>query len=505
MEASGQVNIDNDGSEVIGRNIAVKVVKKDIDKEELYKQYEITSTVQRILKEGYNTIALQFPDELLRDSALVAAEIERLTSKKVVVLGDTTFGSCCVDEVAAQHVNSDLVVHYGNTCLSNTSNLPVLYVYTQREINVESAANKILDGISNLTHTNVLILSDKVYNHAEEKLLDLLTLRNSDTTFKHFESNSELFFDPKRHKENSSTKNETIIHSVLENLRTGDDTNTAIVYIGNEGAKLSNLIITNSRETVYSYSPETDEFRQESGSVNRHLGKRYFVMQKARDARVVGLVVGTLSADKYIAVVEKLKEIFRLYKIKFYVILAGKINAAKLANFTDIETFVIVACPENSLVDSKEFYQPVVTPYEMITALQSLPNFNSEYTTDFQSFLKRADEIISKENMEIKEKEHDSDSEAPRYSLITGKLVSSRKLENTTGISAVEYSQQETQLSVRDRNNQVAAKLQNVTYENFQDRIFKGLEIDETGDLKPEIAVEGRSGIAKNYNFEPKD
>lgn len=28
------------------------------------------------------------------------------------------FDSCCVDEVAAQHVDADLIVHYGHTCLT---------------------------------------------------------------------------------------------------------------------------------------------------------------------------------------------------------------------------------------------------------------------------------------------------------------------------------------------------------------------------------------------------
>ena len=34
------------------------------------------------------------------------------------ILADTTYGSCCVDEVAANHANADLIVHYGRTCLS---------------------------------------------------------------------------------------------------------------------------------------------------------------------------------------------------------------------------------------------------------------------------------------------------------------------------------------------------------------------------------------------------
>lgn len=34
------------------------------------------------------------------------------------VMADTTYGSCCVDEVGASHINADCVVHYGHTCLS---------------------------------------------------------------------------------------------------------------------------------------------------------------------------------------------------------------------------------------------------------------------------------------------------------------------------------------------------------------------------------------------------
>lgn len=34
------------------------------------------------------------------------------------VMADTTFGSCCVDEVGALHIDADCVIHYGQTCLS---------------------------------------------------------------------------------------------------------------------------------------------------------------------------------------------------------------------------------------------------------------------------------------------------------------------------------------------------------------------------------------------------
>ena len=41
-----------------------------------------------------------------------------VSGKEVFVLGDTSYGQCCVDEVAAQHLNADAVIHFGHTCLT---------------------------------------------------------------------------------------------------------------------------------------------------------------------------------------------------------------------------------------------------------------------------------------------------------------------------------------------------------------------------------------------------
>lgn len=75
----------------------------------------------------------QFPDELLKDAVKVVTALRsRLKSLsassandnggendvKLFIMADTTYGSCCIDEVGAQHVNADCVIHYGHTCLS---------------------------------------------------------------------------------------------------------------------------------------------------------------------------------------------------------------------------------------------------------------------------------------------------------------------------------------------------------------------------------------------------
>lgn len=37
---------------------------------------------------------------------------------RLYVMADTAYGSCCVDEVGASHVDAECVVHYGHACMS---------------------------------------------------------------------------------------------------------------------------------------------------------------------------------------------------------------------------------------------------------------------------------------------------------------------------------------------------------------------------------------------------
>ncbi|PVU86879.1 hypothetical protein BB560_006589, partial [Smittium megazygosporum] len=57
----------------------------------------------------------------------------------------------------------------------------------------------------------------------------------------------------------------------------------------------------------------------------------------------------------------------------------------------------------------------------------------------------------------------------------------------------------EGRITERDKNMQVAVKIQSLAFERFQNREFQGLEVGDS-DIQPEMAKEGRSGIARDYN-----
>lgn len=171
-------------------------------------------------------------------------------------------------------------------------------------------------------------------------------------------------------------------------LKTGLSlTDYSMFYVGEEGATLRNFMMTWNRCSFSSFNPKTMSGRTESVSINRALMKRYYAIERAKDARVVGILVGTLGVADYLHIIQQLKETLHRAGKKSYMFAMGKINVAKLANFLEIDIYVLIACPENSLLDSSEFYKPVVTPFEMDVACNKARDWSEEYVTDFRRLL----------------------------------------------------------------------------------------------------------------------
>lgn len=164
-------------------------------------------------------------------------------------------------------------------------------------------------------------------------------------------------------------------------------TDYSMFYVGQEGATLRNFMMTWNRSSFCSFDPITMTGRTESVNINRALMKRYYAIERAKDANVVGILVGTLGVANYLTIIQQLKETIHRAGKKSYMFAMGKLNVPKLANFLEIDIFVLIACPENSLLDSSEFYKPVVTPFEMEVACNKKREWSEEYVTDFQHLL----------------------------------------------------------------------------------------------------------------------
>lgn len=66
------------------------------------------------------------------------------------------------------------------------------------------------------------------------------------------------------------------------------------------------------------------------------LKKRNFLIEKIKDSKTIGIIIGTLSVKNYIKVIERMKKLIELSSKKYYLISVGKPTVAKLANFPEV-------------------------------------------------------------------------------------------------------------------------------------------------------------------------
>lgn len=483
------------GEEAITRQIHVEKdeVPNDPSHEDFDDYFEIERTVQEVLKHDYKRIALQFPDELLHVSVPI---YRRLKAKAgdghdFYVLADTSYGSCCVDEVAAQHVDADAMVHYGHACMSQTSRLPVIYVFGKSPIEVEDCVTKIAE-TANLPETaspRVLLRTDVRYAHAAERIAEKLR--------RVLPATSSLQYHPVPHSTLPATDGPARISSSEIEEEEQPDT---ILYVGGESLGLTNLLLTHSFSTVYSYDPRQRTARHESVRTNALLMRRYAAVQKARDADVFGILVGTLGVASYLPLISRLRTLLARAQKKCYTLAVGKLNPAKLGNFLEVECFVLVACPENSIVDAREFLRPIVTPYELELALQPEPAWTGRYVLDFAKLaLQDASGDGDAECTVARGEDEDEDEDRPMFSLVTGTYRQAKRYGAAAPDASPSNDADAPQAVVlRNQESALSVLPDSAASQFLQARTYRGLET-RIGEDAPSVLEQGRSGIARGY------
>jgi diphthamide synthase subunit DPH2 len=282
----------------------------------------------------------------------------------------------------------------------------------------------------------------------------------------------------------------------------------------------------------------------------RFLKRRFFLIQKARAARTVGIVVaanvggggggggaetndgeshpGAAARRVVNALIRMLTERGRapyLYSV------GRNVTVAKLSNFADlVECFVYVACPYGTLRTlhglDREVAVPVLTPLEMATALDCVewntcrPNkqsmestgCNAGYSVDWNDFLAVARNATSALNShssgpestsrneaeasgEVHEAEdshqEEDDDDAPYFSLVTGKYESSHAPRATARPA------DQPDLALLPGQGVLTTHVSTAA-EALRRREFQGLR-PEVGSTAIHVATPGQKGIASNY------
>ncbi|KAI5451054.1 Diphthamide biosynthesis protein 2 [Naganishia albida] len=507
----------------------------------LYERYEIPSCISEILENGYTTVALQFPDGLLGESVLVyRALMKGLKDSgkgagvQCYVLGDSTYGSCCPDVLSAMHLPADFLIHYGHACLTPTASLPVRYVFPKRSLDVPIIAQELYttafpSGTADVDETlgdgvlpedreargrkGVVVFWDVAYDWVEDQLVHEFT--NSASKPKDLQ---HVIFARINKTHAAQTQLSALQTSQQpESLRSiafppgVAMRDCTIFYVGEEGRGLVNLMMEHAENRIYQYSPEDTCVHPLHAKTPRLLSRRLFALHSSFSASTYGILVHNVGLARSHGLVRHLRKLLKDKGKKSYTVSVGRVNPAKLANFEVVDCWVLVGCLEGGLVDSKEYYKPILTPWELQLSLQGDKGVwaPEQWTLDFRKVLADLEEEHGRIQEEAASKprgqEEESEDDTPVYSLVTGELHQVRRFGHREEKKEIEGTKDA--LVVRNQEEGLVKRqgLESVAANHLAQRQWTGLDQSEgiRGDKwEPSPLEEGRRGIAKGYRVD---
>lgn len=221
----------------------------------------------------------------------------------------------------------------------------------------------------------------------------------------------------------------------------------------------------------------------------QYIRRRYHYIEKCKDAQTLGLIVATLTAEGYLKIVSRLQEMAKSRGKKTQIISVGRINPAKLANFLEIDCFVLIGCPFNNMYNSKEYYKPIVSVFEAEIALNPAwhMKYPEAYVTDFKKLLPEGEKFLAFDPAVQQEQD---------VSLISGR-VRGNNTENAEEDGAAALIEQQQSLTGQGKMEVMTTN----TGLTFEDRTWKGLD-PALGSSEPARIEKGLSGIPINYTHD---
>lgn len=393
--------------------------------------FEIPKTVRRIRQSGARRVALQLPEGLQIFACTLADILARFAECESVVLGDVTYGACCVDDYSAAALGCDLLVHYGHSCLVPVQqcSLPTMYVFVDIKFDTEhfiqcvcaefggggsdddddlrrgDAAGSVAKGAAPPPSQTRLVLVSTIQFAS--------TLHTCAAELKSRGGFAEVRVPQKRPLSPAELLGCTapVVDDDTADADAADGSTqrarVALLYVGDGRFHLESAMIHNPTLPAYRYDPYGKVLSRETYDHARMMqmrrqavteAARAFDQQHDRDhcptrgadvgaRRMYGLIMGTLGRQGSPAIVKRLEAALHDAGVPYVIVLCSEITPAKLAQFarSGVEAWVQVACPRLSIDWGAEFGadKPVLTPYEAMVALGKVQWRAHRYPMDY--------------------------------------------------------------------------------------------------------------------------
>ena len=332
--------------------------------------FEIHKTIHRIRTLQAKRIALQMPEGLLMFATTISDILTQFCpGAETVIMGDVTYGACCIDDYTARALGCDLLVHYAHSCLIPVSveKIATLYIFVDISIDTDHLVKTLARNIS--PGKTIAMVGTVQFNSTLHNVRPALEAEGLKVLVPQIAPLS---------------KGE-VLGCTAPKLA-GSSNVDLILYLGDGRFHLEAAMIANPDLPAYRYDPYSRKLTRETYSHEEMLDMRSSAITTAKRAKKWGLILGALGRQGNPNTMTMIENYLDQQGIPYINLLLSEIFPGKLAMFEDVECWVQIACPRLSIDWGYAFSRPLLTPYEALVVLGSQESWekgDSTYPMDF--------------------------------------------------------------------------------------------------------------------------
>ncbi len=315
--------------------------------------FEIPKTIHGIRSSGCHKIALQFPEGLLIFATTISDIITRFCPNvETLIMGDVTYGACCIDDYTARALGCDFLVHYAHSCLIpvDVTKIKTLYVFV--DISIDTS--------------HLLATLERNFNPG--KTIAMVGTIQFNATLHGIRPALERAGFGVIIPQIAPLSKGEILGCTSPRLPSSDHVDL-ILYLGDGRFHLESAMIHNPSIPAYRYDPYSRKLTIEKYDHDEMQNLRRDAIRTARGAKKWGLILGSLGRQGNPHSMKMIENHLQEKQIPFINILLSEIFPGKLALMDDVECWVQIACPRLSIDWGYAFPKPLLTPYEALVVL----------------------------------------------------------------------------------------------------------------------------------------
>ena len=351
--------IEKENYKDLEENVLLTIALEKLPKNynfEIYKSIKKIREISKEKKKKNPLIALQFPEGLLIFSLLISDILSTFAECETIILGDITYGACCIDDIGCSLLNCDLIIHYAHSCLKPNiiTLVKVMYIFVEIKIDIEHLVKTIILNFPKENSDSLFFLGSLQYNSSlfvlKRKLIDY-----------GYDKNNIII------PQNKPRVIGEVIGCTSPILEKKKD-NCYVIFICDVRFHMESVMIQNPNFKFFQYNPFTKYLTIEEYDIDLMKKIRFEQIEKLKESKFIGVIFGTLGRQGSKGILDRINKLLDENNKDYVNICLNEITEEKISKFPQCDCFIQIACPRLSIDWPDQFSKPMLTPYETYIA-----------------------------------------------------------------------------------------------------------------------------------------